>query len=196
MKNGNKGQIVIAPYIIIIAVILLVGAGIYYYLVYLQSGIYQTNPNLVNTPTVLPLGTELLQVSSTTKLGQFLVDNNGKTLYYRINDSANTSNCSGSCSTTWPPLISSAPTQSASVTGNVSTTTRSDGQSQVTYNGWPLYYFFGDKNMGDTNGQGVNNIWYVVSSDIAPAASPTPSGGLPIINASALTTNTNTPYSY
>lgn len=34
---------------------------------------------------------------------------------------------------------------------------------QVTYNGWPLYYFARDKQAGDTTGQGVGQVWYVVS---------------------------------
>jgi predicted lipoprotein with Yx(FWY)xxD motif len=42
-------------------------------------------------------------------------------------------------------------------------TTRKDGTTQVTYNGWPLYYFAKDKQPGDVTGQGVTNNWYVVS---------------------------------
>jgi hypothetical protein len=42
---------------------------------------------------------------------------------------------------------------------------RSDGSSQVTYGGWPLYYYSGDAAPGDVNGQGVNGVWYVVSPD-------------------------------
>ena len=34
---------------------------------------------------------------------------------------------------------------------------------QVTYNGHPLYYFSGDQAPGDTNGQGIGDIWFVVS---------------------------------
>ncbi len=48
----------------------------------------------------------------------------------------------------------------------VRTTKRSDGKTQVTYNGHPLYTFTGDSNPGDTSGQGVNvfgGLWYAVS---------------------------------
>src|SRR5581483_2981787 len=45
---------------------------------------------------------------------------------------------------------------------------RADGSKQVTYNGMPLYYWQGDKAPGDTTGQGVGNVWWVV----APAAPP------------------------
>jgi predicted lipoprotein with Yx(FWY)xxD motif len=41
---------------------------------------------------------------------------------------------------------------------------RTDGSEQVTYNGWPLYYFANDAAPGDTNGQGVNEVWYVLDA--------------------------------
>jgi predicted lipoprotein with Yx(FWY)xxD motif len=44
------------------------------------------------------------------------------------------------------------------------TTTRADGSTQVTYNGWPLYYFDKDKQPGDTTGQGVGTVWYLISA--------------------------------
>jgi predicted lipoprotein with Yx(FWY)xxD motif len=44
------------------------------------------------------------------------------------------------------------------------TTTRTDGTVQVTYNGWPLYYYEKDKAPGDVTGQDVGGVWYVVSA--------------------------------
>ena len=40
-----------------------------------------------------------------------------------------------------------------------------DGDEQVTVDGWPLYFFSGDAAPGDTNGQGVGDVWYVVGPD-------------------------------
>ena len=45
------------------------------------------------------------------------------------------------------------------------TITRDDGSTQVTYNGWPLYYFHEDMAAGDTNGQGVEGVWFLVSPE-------------------------------
>ena len=44
------------------------------------------------------------------------------------------------------------------------TTARTDGTTQVTYNGWPLYYYIKDQKAGDTTGQGVGDVWYVLSA--------------------------------
>jgi predicted lipoprotein with Yx(FWY)xxD motif len=41
--------------------------------------------------------------------------------------------------------------------------TRADGAKQSTFKGWPLYYFAGDKAQGDTKGQGVKQVWYVIN---------------------------------
>ena len=45
------------------------------------------------------------------------------------------------------------------------TITRDDGSTQVTYNGWPLYYFHEDAAAGDTNGQGLGGVWFLVSPE-------------------------------
>ena len=45
------------------------------------------------------------------------------------------------------------------------TITRDDGSTQVTYNGWPLYYFQDDAAPGDTNGQGLDGVWFLVSPE-------------------------------
>ena len=40
-----------------------------------------------------------------------------------------------------------------------------DGSKIVTYNKMPLYYWVKDTKAGDTTGQGVGSVWYVVSPD-------------------------------
>jgi uncharacterized protein (TIGR03118 family) len=83
---------------------------------------------------------------------------NSMTLYTFSKDVAGsgTSACTGGCLTTWPALTVTAgdtPTGDATVTGQLGTIVRADnGQSQVTYNGLPLYFFSKDTAPGDTNG--------------------------------------------
>ncbi|WP_425423161.1 hypothetical protein [Siminovitchia fordii] len=44
--------------------------------------------------------------------------------------------------------------------------TREDTDAeQVTYKGYPLYYFAKDQNKGDVNGQGVKDVWYLINKD-------------------------------
>ena len=40
--------------------------------------------------------------------------------------------------------------------------TNSEGSKQTTYKKMPLYYYINDTARGDTNGQGVNNAWFIV----------------------------------
>jgi predicted lipoprotein with Yx(FWY)xxD motif len=106
--------------------------------------------------------------ASSGSLGSILVNSQGRTLYLFQGDKGTTSNCNGACATAWPPATATgAPTGGSGVTASLlGTTTRSDGTTQVTYNGHPLYRFSGDPQPGNTNGQGVNAfgaLWYAVS---------------------------------
>jgi len=97
-------------------------------------------------------------------LGTMLVDADGKTLYIFLKDTqnANTSACSGNCADNWPALTDATAGEGidAALLGSFQ---RGDGSKQVTYNGWPLYYFVQDSNPGDVNGQGIGGNWYVIS---------------------------------
>lgn len=101
-------------------------------------------------------------------LGKILVNSQGRTIYLFKKDTSTTSTCLGACAVNWPPLRASGkPTLGSGANASVaSTATRSDGKTQVIYNGHPLYLFSGDQKAGDTNGEGLNafgGIWYAVS---------------------------------
>ena len=121
----------------------------------------QTEP-----PAAVPVtGGTTISVGQNDNLGSFLVDDKGMTLYLFTKDTANTSNCYDKCATAWPPLL----TTGNPVSGNgvdasmLGTTTRTDGSIQVTYNGWPLYYYEKDKAPGEVTGQDVGDVWFVIS---------------------------------
>ena len=107
----------------------------------------------------------MVDAGQNASLGAFLVDAKGMTLYLYTRDTPNTSNCYAACATAWPPLLTSGtPTAGADVTASLlGTTKRTDGTTQVTYNGWPLYYWVSDKKPGDTTGENVQNVWFVVT---------------------------------
>jgi predicted lipoprotein with Yx(FWY)xxD motif len=102
-------------------------------------------------------------------LGKILVNSNGQTLYLFQADKGSVSTCTGACASAWPPVITKgAPIASAGVSSaKLGTTRRSDGTTEVVYNGHPLYTFVGDSSPGDTTGEGNQGFgaeWDVVSA--------------------------------
>lgn len=108
-----------------------------------------------------------LAVATNDKEGNFLVDGDGMTLYLFTKDTQGTSSCYDKCATAWPPvLVAGQPTVGEGIDAALlGTTQRKDGTSQLTYNGWPLYYYFEDQAPGDVTGQAVNEVWWVVAPD-------------------------------
>lgn len=108
------------------------------------------------TPAPAPAASQVVQTKTDSKLGKYLADGSGKTLYTYDKDTANTSTCTGDCLTTWPTY--KATSSSASLPANVGTLTRSDGTVQYTYKKMPLYYFTGDSSAGQVTGDGVDGF--------------------------------------
>jgi predicted lipoprotein with Yx(FWY)xxD motif len=106
--------------------------------------------------------------AASSNLGMVLVDGSGRTLYLFEKDRPDQSACSGACVAAWPVDHSSgAPKAGSGVKASLlGTISRSDGTTQVTYNGHPLYYYSGDSQAGQHNGQGVDAFgaaWFVVT---------------------------------
>lgn len=98
-------------------------------------------------------------------LGNVLVGPDGKTVYLFTKDEPGKSNCYDQCATNWPPLVvdsADAVVSGVNLPGELGTAERTDGTLQVTYNGWPLYYWKDDAARGDTTGEGVGDVWYTI----------------------------------
>jgi len=116
------------------------------------------------------------QVSATTATGStvlhardiggemVLTDAKGRTLYSFAPDSPSKSACYGSCAAYWPP-VTGTPSAGPGVTGKLGTIKRTDGTTQVTYDGHPLYTYIADNAPGQDNGNNINlngGLWRVV----------------------------------
>ncbi|KMZ40726.1 MULTISPECIES: hypothetical protein [Bacillales] len=110
-----------------------------------------------------------LQLLENEKAGKYLADSQGRALYYFKKDEAGKSNCSGDCLANWPAFTQEDFTVPEGFDKkDFDTITREDnGMKQVTYKGFPLYYFAKDQQAGDVNGQGVKEVWFVVNSETA-----------------------------
>jgi predicted lipoprotein with Yx(FWY)xxD motif len=119
-------------------------------------------------------GETMVNLGKNDKLGSFLVDDKGMTLYLFTKDTPNTTTCYDKCATAWPPLLTTGgPVAGEGVDASkFGTTNRTDGTVQVTYNGWPLYYYAKDKAPGDVVGQDVGDVWFVVSAAGDKVATP------------------------
>ncbi|HET8986065.1 MAG TPA: c-type cytochrome [Trueperaceae bacterium] len=107
-----------------------------------------------------------LTLSTHPDLGSALADQDGNFLYLFSNDAQGESKCYDSCATNWPPFVSDAEVTVGEGLDPalVGTTARTDGTAQVTYGGWPLYTFIGDTEPGMAAGQGLNDVWFLVSA--------------------------------
>ncbi len=116
--------------------------------------------------------------TTSTSIGTVLTNAQGFTLYWFAIDTPTKSNCNGSCATYWPP-VTGKPTAASGVSlpGTWGTIKRSDGSTQATYDGHPLYTYKADSAAGQTSGNGLNvsgGLWWAMTpSGAKPAAAKT-----------------------
>jgi predicted lipoprotein with Yx(FWY)xxD motif len=110
--------------------------------------------------------------SASNSLGTILVNSQGMTLYHLSGEVNGKFICTSSaCVGIWHPLIAPASGTPSGV-GSLGTVKRPEGAVQVTYKGTPLYTFTGDKQPGETNGQGIKDVgvWSAVTTSSSSAA--------------------------
>jgi predicted lipoprotein with Yx(FWY)xxD motif len=99
--------------------------------------------------------------------GTIVADGEGRALYLFEKETSDRSECYGACAQAWPPLLTKGAPRGAggAQASQLGTTKRSDGSTQVTYNGHPLYYCVDDTAPGEVGCQNVNEfggLWLVV----------------------------------
>ncbi|MGH2561101.1 MAG: hypothetical protein ACRDJH_18700 [Thermomicrobiales bacterium] len=137
-----------------------------------------------------------VQTAEDPTLGTFLTDADGMTLYMFTRDFPNESSCYDQCAENWPIFsVEGDLSLPEGVEGTLGTIERTDGTTQVTYNEMPLYYWINDAQPGDTTGQGVGAVWFIVapgavfsdygvtavSADASPVASPVAAAGTTVL---------------
>ncbi len=115
-----------------------------------------------------------LTVQKSDTHGDYIADADGRALYMFEADTQGksgrnaVSTCKDECAGAWPPFVREGTTEasegiSADLVGMLE---RSEGTTQVTYNGWPLYYYVKDENPGDTTGHDIEDFgaeWYLLT---------------------------------
>jgi predicted lipoprotein with Yx(FWY)xxD motif len=104
-----------------------------------------------------------VKVMQKEELGIFLAAGNDMTLYSYTKDENNVSHCIEGCAVNWPPFyVDPAAVVEGCESNDFATITRDDGKKQTTYKNMPLYHFINDKYPGDTFGQGIGEVWFIV----------------------------------
>ncbi|MCJ7468008.1 MAG: hypothetical protein MUO53_15110, partial [Maribacter sp.] len=134
---------------------------------FLQGCSKDSNPDPIvdPTPTPTPL-VSTVKLADNATFGKIMTDADGKSLYFFSLDTKDNSACLDGCLTVWPVFYKASITVDAGLQASDFTTIdRPDGTKQTSYKGWPLYYFANDNAAGDTNGDKVNDVWYVAKPD-------------------------------
>jgi predicted lipoprotein with Yx(FWY)xxD motif len=100
-----------------------------------------------------------LALAASAFAGNFLVNSQGMTVYVFDVDQPGVSNCYDQCAVAWPPVAYTG----GALPAGYSAITRKDGTQQLAFDNRPLYTYIGDQAPGQTNGDGVDGTWHIVT---------------------------------
>ena len=109
-----------------------------------------------------------VQVAESEEYGPILVDGQCRALYAFTQDADGESTCVDDCAVNWPPLFvtdGAVPPLADELDPSLFSVVEHPEGSMLKVGDWPLYYFAGDAAPGDTNGQAVGDVWWLVSPD-------------------------------
>ena len=143
-----------------------------------------TSPSATSNPSGTGTSANVTLTTRETPLGRIIVGGNGRTVYYFTNDmrGSGKSSCMNDCRQKWLPVLVDGDPVVEGITAKVGTITTPDGKKHLTIDDMPVYYWYLDKNPGDTFGQDVGKVWYVIApngmmmrnkvSGASPSSSP------------------------
>jgi predicted lipoprotein with Yx(FWY)xxD motif len=123
--------------------------------------------------TVAAVSGPFLQVVETEEYGPILADHECRTLYIFAPDgeAGGEPTCVDDCAGNWPPLFvegDTVPAVADELDPSLLSVVQHAEGPMVRVGDWPLYYFAGDSGPGQTNGQGIGGVWWLVSPDGTP----------------------------
>ncbi|EME65546.1 hypothetical protein G352_09052 [Rhodococcus ruber BKS 20-38] len=100
-------------------------------------------------PAVTTTGESTVVTTANGPLGEMLFDRTDQAIYIFDREVGTVPDCYGDCAVAWPPVLTvGAPVAAGDADqGLLGTTARTDGTTQVTYAGHPLY-FYADEDPG------------------------------------------------
>ncbi|MBB3037964.1 COG4315 family predicted lipoprotein [Hoyosella altamirensis] len=114
-----------------------------------------------------PAGTSIIAAGS--EFGDMLYDDSGQAIYLFDVESDGEPLCYEQCALAWPPVLTDGePVAADGVdTELLGTVERTDGTAQVTYNGWPLYFYAAEEpwEVKCHNVFGFGGLWLVVTPE-------------------------------
>lgn len=95
------------------------------------------------SPSTRPTGTDTKVISAESDFGPILFDGRGQAIYLFDVEATTEPRCYDACADAWPPVVTDgAPLAGDGVRSSLlGTTRRTDGTTQVTYGGHPLYFY-------------------------------------------------------
>ncbi|WPO78576.1 hypothetical protein [Flavobacterium sp. KACC 22761] len=141
------------------------------------------NDTTTPTPTPIPETKTEINLSTSTSLGSYLSDKSGRSLYFFATDANGQSSCTGGCEAFWPVFfvdnLTTEKLGAGLTVADFATITTPSGKKQLTYKGWPLYYYapmsssgaYGGagtntpEDPGKTSGDGVDGTWFIAKPD-------------------------------
>lgn len=118
-------------------------------------------------PTAGPVGVPVgpattLTTANKAPFGTYLVDGAGRAVYVLDGTRGSSARmaCGYDCARVWPPVMAGGPPRAGAGLDprRIGTAPRGSGM-QLTYHGWPLFYYVRDRGPGETTGQNVHDQW-------------------------------------
>jgi predicted lipoprotein with Yx(FWY)xxD motif len=114
-------------------------------------------------PSDMPAGgAATLTTATNAPFGTYVVDSSGRSVYVLegTRGGSGINRCSGQCLKVWPPLMGGpSPVVATGLNPGIVQAVSGYTGSQLSYGGWPLYYYQHDHVPSDTMGNGVRDAW-------------------------------------